>query len=371
MRLLAREATADRLKRAVAGNTPGMRRPLTSLSIAVSVLACALAAAVGSATAGGGGDHDRGGGGDRGARPSTYVIPGDRVFPEGIAMAPHGRAFYVGSTTDGAIFRGDVRSGEMKPFAAAGADGRTTAIGMKAAGHKRLVVAGGGTGKVFVLDRRDGSTIAVLDTAPGGAATFLNDVALAGKRTAFVTDSQRPILFRVTLGKDDVAPTIEPFMDFTGTAFAYQSGFNANGIVAAKGGRILLIVQSNTGRIFRVDTRTKQVERVDLGDAALTNDDGLVLRGRTLFVVRNQQELLVPVKLSRDLRRGRVGDGFTSEALRFPTTAAFDGHRLLVVNSQFDRRASDDPVLPFTVSAIPVRGAGKHGRHRGDRDHRR
>lgn len=346
-----------------------MRRPLANVSLAVSVLACVLAAAVGAASAGG--DDHRG---DRGPKPTTYVIPGAQVFPEGIARTPHGRAFFVGSTTDGTIFRGDVRSGEMRSFAAAGADGRTTATGMKVAGHRRLVVAGGGTGKVFVLSARDGSTLAALDTAPGGTPTFLNDVALAGRRTAYVTDSQRPILFRVNLGTG--APTIEPFIDFTGTAFAYQTGFNANGIAAAKHGRILLIIQSNTGRLFRIDTRSKQVERVDLAGTALTNGDGLVLRGRTLFVVRNQQELIVPVKLSRDLRRGRVvGDGFTSEALRFPTTAAFDGDRLLVVNSQFDRRASGDPVLPFTVAAIPVRefpgGRHDHRRRHDDGDRRR
>lgn len=297
---------------------------------------------------------------DRGrepARPATYVLPGDRVFPEGIARAPHGKLFYVGSTTDGTIYRGHVGRREMTPLAPAGADGRTTAIGMKADRRGRLIVAGGATGKVFVLDRRDGGTIAALDTMPAGAATFLNDVALGRDDTAFVTDSQRPVLYRVTLGRGGGAPAIEPYLDFTGTAFAYQQGFNANGIVAAKGGRTLLIVQSNTGKLFRVDTRTKQVREVDLGGATLTNGDGLVLRGRTLYVVRNQQELIVPVKLSEDLRRGRVGTGRTDERLRFPTTAASDGNRLLVVNAQFDRRQSADPVLPFTVEALSVRGA--------------
>jgi Cu-Zn family superoxide dismutase len=35
----------------------------------------------------------------------------------------------------------------------------------------------------------------------------------------------------------------------------------------------------------------------------------------------------------------------------FPTTAARAGKRLLVVNSQFDKRGGT-PVLPFTVAAV-------------------
>jgi hypothetical protein len=40
--------------------------------------------------------------------------------------------------------------------------------------------------------------------------------------------------------------------------------------------------------------------------------------------------------------------------LRYPTTAAPLGDRLLVVNSQLDQRATGTPVLPFVVTAIPA-----------------
>lgn len=330
-------------------------RPRALLSLAFAVLLAALAATAVGATAGQRDREDR-----KAPGPTSYAIPGDRVFPEGIAVK--GRSFFVGSTTDGTIFRGTTRAPAMKPFSPAGTDGRTTAIGMKVL-KKHLIVAGGGTGKVFVLDARDGRSVAALDTAPAGAPTFLNDVAVGSRRTAYVTDSQRPLLHKVTLGKRGAAPTITPFLDFTGTPFAYQAGFNANGIVSARGGRILLIVQSNTGKVFRVNTRTKDVSQVDLGGVALTNGDGLVLRGRTLLVVRNQQELIVPVRMSRDLRRGTVGTGATSDALRYPTTAAFAGGRLLVVNAQFDRRnAGVAPELPFDVVALDAPKAGKGGK---------
>jgi Cu-Zn family superoxide dismutase len=338
------------------GDDDAMRKPLL-----LSLLAALLAVAGLTATAGAHKDARRSS--DRAAL-TTYVIPGDRVFPEGIARVPGSRTFFVGSTTDGTIFRGDLGAPQLSVFAAPGVDGRTSVTGMKADRRGRLVVAGADTGKIFVLSTKDGSTLQVLDTQPAGAPTFLNDVVIAGGY-AYVTDSQRPVLFRFALRKDGSIGPLERFVDFTGTALAYTTGFNANGIAATKNGRILTIVQSNTGRLFRVDTRTKAVSQIDLGGATLTNGDGLLQDGNRLYVVRNQQELIVPVKLTRHGRRGTVGPGVTGPQLQYPTTIAQDGKRLLAVNSQFDRRsAGAAPELPFTVATIaaPERVRSSGGR---------
>jgi sugar lactone lactonase YvrE len=338
-----------------------MRKPLF-----LSLLAALLVVAGLTATALASKDLER-----RGAsRPSSYIIPGDRVFPEGIARVPGSGTFFVGSTTDGAIFRGDLRSSQMTSFAAPGADGRTIAVGMKADRRGRLVVAGGATGKIFVLSTKDGSTLKVLDTAPGTTPTFLNDVVIADG-FAYVTDSQRPILFRFALGKDRAIGALERFVDFTGTPFAYTAGFNANGITASRQGRLLTIVQTNTGKLFRVDTKTKEVSQVDLGGVTFPNGDGLLQDGRRLYVVQNQQELIVPVKLSRDGRSGKAGTGVTGPQLQFPTTIARDGRRLLAVGSQFDKRSAGvPPELPFdvaTIAAPKIRHDGDHRRHHGKR----
>jgi Cu-Zn family superoxide dismutase len=92
-------------------------------------------------------------------RPAGYVLPGDAVFPEGIAFEPDTGNFYVGSTTDGTVFRGHVSQPSASPFLAPGADGRTTAIGMKVDDRGRLYVAGGGTGLAFVYDAATGVLI--------------------------------------------------------------------------------------------------------------------------------------------------------------------------------------------------------------------
>jgi Cu-Zn family superoxide dismutase len=347
------------------GDKSTMRKPCF-----LSLLATLLVAAGLTTTALASKDH---GGQSRGdSRPASYVIPGDQVFPEGIARVPHSTTFFVGSTTDGTIFRGDLRAPRMTSFAAPGTDGRTTAVGMKADRRGRLVVAGGATGRIFVLSTKNGSTLKVLDTQPGTSPTFLNDVVIAGG-FAYVTDSQRPILFRFALGRKGTIGALERFVDFTGTPFAFTTGFNANGITASRDGRRLTIVQTNTGRLFRVDTRTKAVSQIDLGGVLFTNGDGLLQDDRRLYVVRNQEELIVPVRLSPDGRSGTVGTAVTGPQLQFPTTIAQDGRRLLAVGSQFDRQSAGlPPELPFNVAAItapPIRAGGDHRRH-GGRGHR-
>jgi Cu-Zn family superoxide dismutase len=123
--------------------------------------------------------------------------------------------------------------------------------------------------------------------------------------------------------------------------------------VSARDGRYLLSVQSNSGKLWRIAPGTGEAREVDLGGATLVNGDGLEIRGRTLYVVRNQDGLVVRLHLSRDLLHARVTRTTTDPTFQFPTSAALLRGRLMVVNSQFDKRtAGQPPVLPFTVSAI-------------------
>jgi hypothetical protein len=162
----------------------------------------------------------------------------------------------------------------------------------------------------------------------------------------------RPVLFRVTPTSDGVGE-VEPWLNFEGTPAEYEEGFNLNGIDATEDGRYLVAVQSNTGELFRIGTEGKEVVEINLGGETLTSGDGLLLDGRTVYVVRNEQELIVPVKLSGEYISGEVGEPFTDPSFAFPTTIAKTDGRLLVVNSQFDKQGGE-PELPFTVSSIEV-----------------
>jgi hypothetical protein len=54
---------------------------------------------------------------------------------------------------------------------------------------------------------------------------------------------------------------------------AYGEGFNANGIDSLRGGHTLVIVQSNTGKLFRVNPRNGRTREIAL-DRPVTNATG-------------------------------------------------------------------------------------------------
>jgi len=309
----------------------------------VIVLAGALAGGPGAARAADG--------------PSSYVLPGDKVFPEGIAYEASSDSFYVGSTTDGTIFRGNRSSGAVTVFSAGGLDGRASVTGMKADGRGHLFVAGAATGIIFVYNTRDSSLAGKFDTG-SAPKTFLNDIALTPDGTAYVTDSISPYLYKLTPNGAG-GFSYERWLDFTGTAFTYVQGFNANGIVASSDGAYLLLVQSATGKLFHVATAGKAVAEVNLGSDTVAAGDGMWLTGHTLYVMRNQLALLVALDMNADYSAATVSGTSTDPSYAFPTTFARAGDRFLVVNAQFDKRGPNlSPVLPFTVSNVPVPGAG-------------
>jgi hypothetical protein len=287
----------------------------------------------------------------------TFTIPGDAVFPEGVAADPRSGDFYVSSNNDGTIFRGNVRRPSLEVFLPGGADGRTSATGLKVDQRGRLFVSGAGTGQMWVYDIRTRGLIGHFDTG-NGAASFINDVAVTPNGDAYFTDSLIPVLYRVPASAlrhpSTAVRAPEAFIDFNGTAVVYQAGFNLNGIAVGASGRQLVTIQSNTGQVFRIDVASRTVSEIPVDGGPLTAGDGILLKGRTLFVVRNQLELIMTVALSRGLDEGRVVAQFTDDALRFPTTIALSHGLFLVVNSQFDRRGPGlTPELPFTVAGIP------------------
>jgi hypothetical protein len=114
------------------------------------------------------------------------------------------------------------------------------------------------------------------------------------------------------------------------------------------GDRYLLVVGLGTGVLGRIDLETKRVKTVE--GVSLPAGDGLARTGRTLYGVTSGSRV-TQVKLSRDWLRGSTVRQIESSTFRLPTTVQIAGDRLLVVNSQFDKRGKT-PDLPFTVSAV-------------------
>jgi sugar lactone lactonase YvrE len=213
-----------------------------------------------------------------------------------------------------------------------------------------LFVSGGATGGMFVYNLADGALLAKFST--GKQPTFINDVIVAPNGDAFFTDSQNPILYRVFTNSSGALAN-EAWLNLTNTPIQYQQGFNLNGIAATSDGKYLITVQSNTGKLYRIATTTKEIEIINLGGQLVTNGDGILLDGRILYVVRNQDGVIVKIQLAEDYASGTVVSSTGNSAFAYPTTIAKANDRLLVVNSQFDKRGGNaQPVLPFTIVSV-------------------
>ena len=276
------------------------------------------------------------------------TLPSPTVFPEGTAIDETNGDVYVGSTSSGAIYRGNVQDapGELAVFLPGGKDGRRSVTGMKVA-DGRLFIAGRDTGRAFVYDTSTGELIRVLET-PSAPRTLLNDVTVT-KDAAYFTDSFRPTLFRVSLRNGEVGD-LEPWLDLQGS-IPYSSAFNLNGIAATPDGRYLLTVHFGTGHLYRIATRTKAVQGIELGEARLTTGDGLWLEGNTLYVVRENPASVAVLRLNETFLRGEVTATLTHPSLKLPTTLAKYGDRLWAVSSQLDGAPTE---LPFTVTGLPL-----------------
>ncbi|GII01545.1 superoxide dismutase [Planobispora takensis] len=281
-----------------------------------------------------------------GAAPFPEVLPlPDGFQPEGIATGP-GPVAYFGSRATGDIYRADLRTGKGRIISKGPG---TPSLGLKTDGRGRLFVSGGTAGNARVVDIRTGEVIRSYTLATG--ASFVNDVVLTG-RAAWFTDSANPVLYRLPLGRHGSLPDEALPLPLTGD-IVYGAGVNANGIAETPDGRSLLIVQSNTGTLFRVNPATGVTTRVELGGETLTNGDGLLLIGRTLYVVQNRLNTVAVIHLSRDGSSGRVVDRLTDPDFDVPTTVGAFGDRLYLPNARFT--TTPTPATPYTAVSVPRR----------------
>ncbi|MEO3796704.1 hypothetical protein ABGB14_41455 [Nonomuraea sp. B10E15] len=287
---------------------------------------------------------------------STYVVPGGQVFPESVCADPVSGFFYVSGARDGTIYRGRPGVRRLEVYLPGGTDGRTMAQGLRLDDRGRLYVAGGVTGQMWVYDTRDRSLVRRFDTGLR-EGTFVNDLEFDADGNAYFTDSHTPVLWRVPaseLVRTERPGTPERFLDFNDTVVRYQEGFNVNGVVPARGGRSLIVIQSNTGKLYRIRLATRDVSEIPLKGGPLSSGDSITpVSGDRLLITRNVQNQIVTVRLGAS--GASVTKVYRDATFRYPTAAVIHRGRLLVPNSQFDKWEQDDPELPFTVSAVPLK----------------
>jgi sugar lactone lactonase YvrE len=282
----------------------------------------------------------------------SYPLPGDAFFPEGIAYNNKTGIFYTGSVANGDIIQVNVQSGETKLLSLGKSQNRNAATGMKIDRMNRLWVCGGPDNKIQVLDL-NGQLIKSWDTQSLFGSGFINDCIIDNTHIYF-TDTRVRKVYRASV-TDNTPGNLEEWLTFTDAQIPYSpTGTNANGIEATPDNKYLIIVVSYSGKLYRIDKTTKSISEIML-NTPVTSGDGLYLDGTMLYVSRNATNQIFRVALNRDYSQGTVlGGGFGTNLL-FNTTIARAGDYFLVVNGQLNRRAgTTPPVLPFSVSRVPI-----------------
>lgn len=293
--------------------------------------------------------------------PETIPLTSEATAGSGFqaeGIATRGSYAWAGSLATGTIVRADLRSGEVTTLVESAGG---SAVGLAVDRRNRLWVAGGFSGDVRVYDARTGAQLAAVQLATPGTA-FINDVTVT-RDAAYVTDSFNAVLYRIPIAGDgDIgeAEALQLTGDFQQIAGPFV--FNSNGVVAvSSGARTRLILAQSTdpdgdgSALYVVEpgATTAETHRIALDGGDVSNADGLVLRGRTLYVVENQQNRIAQIALSGDLRSGTVVRRLTADGFAVPTTAGFALGALYAVNAQFG--APDPAAVDYEIVRVDLR----------------
>ncbi|MCX5194623.1 SMP-30/gluconolactonase/LRE family protein [Streptomyces sp. NBC_00249] len=292
---------------------------------------------------------------------TAFTLPGARVFPEGIASDARTGTVYVGSYADGTVYRARPGARTAEVFLPSGTDGRRTANGLRVdAARGRLWVTDSTSG-VSVYDTASGVRLAHFEVA-GDGPRFVNDLTLTPDGTAYLTDSVRAVVYRVTPAQVRAGSgALTPAYDLSGHLTPSPAGsYTLNGITSDPAGRYLLVVDMTAGDLHRVDLRTGELGRVALTGGDLKAADGLDLSpAGVLRVAHNLPNTLTRWQVGADGRRARLVHGITDASLQIPTTLTHTAGRTLVVRSQFDKDGgpfTPSTGAPGTFTVASVRG---------------
>ena len=269
-----------------------------------------------------------GGSAGKQAFPDLIQLP-TGFRPEGIEIGK-GASFYVGSVANGSIYRGSLRTGDGS-LVVPGSAG-VSATGIELDKFNRLFVAGGGTGSAYVYDAGSGDLIRSYQLA--SAPTFINDVVVT-RDAAYFTDSSNPVLYRIPIaggGRTRRGAEDRPRRRLHARRGRLQpQRYRRNGKREAAD-------RGSVGErcLYRIDPATGEATGIQLANGeSVLNGDGILLAGKTLYVVQNRDNAVAVIGLSADLGSGEVQTRLGDPDFDVPTTIDDHGSRLYAVNARF------------------------------------
>jgi len=282
--------------------------------------------------------------------------------PEGFTIGK-GTTAYNGSL-DGSIYKVNLRNGEGEILVEAepGFDINFDCYKLGMRVDKRsnyLFVAGCQIGNVYVFDADSGEEIMQYQLTPE-YESVINDIAIT-QDAAYFTDYINPAIFRLPLSKNgripdnaDAATRIPLTGDFdTGENLL---GVLGNGIVATPDGKTLIVGNSGSSKLFRVDPTTGHADEIivdppleglqvgvdENGDPILDGTflDAIVLRDGVLYILgagwnTPEDDMVQVVVLADDLLTGTRIGMITDSELDGIASGALHGDSLYVNNGRY------------------------------------
>lgn len=278
----------------------------------------------------------------------AYEIPGAQ--PEGVGFDPRDCSFYTAASFfRGEVYRGPLDQPKAELFLPPEAD-RHSAFGVEVDTKRDLMlVAGGQIGVLFVYDLSEKRLHGRFDTGPGG---FLNEVTVAPNGDVYVTDSGRPILYRIKASDIEAGSGSGEAIPL-GPEVAYGPGVNANGIVVTPDGQHVVFAITNSGKLYRLtptaDPKGREIREIAIDRGPQVSADGLEIDGATIYLLQNREDELVELTMSDDYSSAKVASETKDPLFKTPTSVALapDGRLLIAIAEYFN---SNGP--PYYVVSI-------------------
>ncbi|XP_020230690.1 uncharacterized protein LOC109811346 [Cajanus cajan] len=263
------------------------------------------------------------------------------LFPEGLAWDPTTQRFLVGSLrqrTISAVSEG----GKVETLVSDDSLPENVTVGgitVDSLNHRVVAVFHSleplpPFDALAAYDLRSGSRVylSLLPRAAGDDRRLIaNDVTADGGGEAYVTNAGGNYIWKVDRnGEASIFSRSARFTEHTVVRDAVYSVCGLNGIVHVSKG-YLLVVQSNTGKMFKVDAKNGTASQVVLSEDMM-GADGVALRSDGVVLVVSYNKLWF-VKSNDEWARGLVFDKIDLDSVGLPTSVVVgQGSRTYVLH---------------------------------------
>lgn len=288
-----------------------------------------------------------------GEKPFNKIVPAlDGAPPEGFTIGK-GTTAYNGSI-DGSIYKVNLRNGRGEILVPAEPDfnfeNECHKLGMRVDPRSNyLFVAGCINGDAYVFDADSGEEMMKYQLAPQYEST-INDIAIT-QDAVYFTDFAQPFIYRLPLSKNGRIPGDEDAASAIPLTGDFEVGDNdfgafANGIAATPDGKTLIVGNSGTSKIFRVDPSTGHADEI-IVDPPLVGfpagfQDAIVLYDGVLFVLTPDASPTYPpvdrvqvVVLDEDMLTGNLVGTIIDSDMDGVASGAMHGDSLYVNSARY------------------------------------